>query len=75
MTFKKTGEIPIESIKCSCGMEIKGSISKCPHCAKELIPENLQVSIGCTCDEPPCATCAGTVEPIPVNLVDESTVK
>ena len=42
MGFSKTGVAPIQEIKCSCGYEIKGHLTKCPNCNKTLIPEHLQ---------------------------------
>ena len=42
MSFNKTDVSPIETVKCSCGHDIKGHISSCPNCRKTLIPDNLQ---------------------------------
>ena len=44
MAFHKTGIVPIQEIKCSCGHTIKGHIDKCPHCGKILIPANLRTT-------------------------------
>jgi len=49
MAFHKTGVVPIDKIKCSCGHEIKGHISTCPNCKKILVPANLQTPV----EDPP----------------------
>ena len=46
MTFHKTGIVPIDKIKCSCGHTITGHVDKCPQCGKTLIPKNLQTVTG-----------------------------
>ena len=42
MIFRKTGVVPVHTIRCSCGHEIKGSTDACPGCGKTLIPKELQ---------------------------------
>lgn len=44
MGFHRTGVVPIKEIKCSCGHEIKGHVTSCPHCGKTLIPTHLQTA-------------------------------
>lgn len=44
MAFHKTGIVPIEKVKCTCGYDIKGHTGKCPNCGKTLIPTELQTN-------------------------------
>lgn len=38
MSFRKTGDVPIEYVKCACGASVKGHTGNCPKCGKPLLP-------------------------------------
>ena len=42
MAFRKTGDVVVDKILCSCGAEIQKPATKCVKCGKDLVAPVLQ---------------------------------